>query len=184
MLNVLSYSTPEGMKYGVYEDGELVSKLYPTEKEAQIQLIKISFEKKQQDPNPGHTINLEPPKIVKIDPSSPTTLKLKCITSGIMSGQVTLSHITEKHIEVLLSFESYYSKNGFLTEKQFKWCNSILLQYNNIIIQLMKDGIKPVEFQQKIEPAQVVDHRQYERKVEFDEPKKSSMRGKLIKEEE
>lgn len=186
MLSVKPYPTPEGMKYGVYEDYKLISKLYPTERDAQLRLIKISIERKQQDPSPDLETKLEPERpLYRLDPSSPTILKLRCIASGIMTGQVTLDHITDKHMEVLISFESYYSKNGYLTEKQLKWCKSLLVQYNNIIAQLMKTGIKPVQFTtQSTAPTSTEDHRKYVRVVEFDEPKPKKVRGRIPKEGE
>ena len=173
----------------VYENNGVTKKKVagPFDKhiDAQIQLIKLGLIKKEEDPNPVQVINLgekEEPK--PLDPNSPTILKLQYIVKGILSGQVTNKDVIPKHIEVLTSFEAYYASRGTLTPKQLEWCKSLLYKYNSLIVQLMKTGIKPVVItaEKELQPAE--DHRKYERIVEFDEPKKPSRRGRLIKEDE
>ena len=153
--------------------------------DAQLKLIKLGLIKKESDPNPVKKISVdkkEEPKPLNSD--SPTVLKLQYIVKGFLSGQVTNKDVTNQHIEVLTSFEAYYTKTGTLTPKQLEWCKSLLYKYNNIIVQLMKTGIKPVVItaEKTIQPTE--DHRKYERIVEFDEPKKPHRRGRLIKEDE
>ena len=190
MYYIKKYPTQYGgEKYYVCEENGTTYKKVagPFDKhiDAQIQLIKLGLIKKEEDPNPVQVINLgekEEPK--PLPPHSPIIIKLQYIVKGILSGQVTNKDVIPKHIEVLTSFEAYYASRGTLTPKQLEWCKSLLYKYNSIIVQLMKTRIKPVVITAEKELQPTEDHRKYERVVEFDEPKKPSRRGRLIKEDE
>lgn len=132
-----------------------------------------STEMIESDPKPG-----------VIDPNLPTYNRLRILANGILSGQVKLNLITPQHIEVITSFEAYLSAKDCLTEKQLKWCKSLLYQYREIISELIKHPSHVVAPVQRTQNIPVEDHRKYERTVDMDEPKKPSRRGRIIKEEE
>jgi hypothetical protein len=176
MLSIRPCSFPDGVKgFSIFEGDEKIAGPYQSEQYAQLQLVKLSLARKDQQPNPGQP-----------DPNTSTYLKLQYLSQGILSGQITNKDMTDQLLEVLVSFESYYLKKGCLTTKQLEWCKSLVGKYNSLVMKLMKHGIKPVTFTAQTTAPQVeVDHRKYERVVEVDEkPRTSIKRGQLIKEDE